>query len=402
MIIGCISACSAGVSPAPTSTTEIEPASVEPSVAAPTSQATTTVATLSTTTTEPLAPLSGLSLQVEATDFREPIMMLPLPGSDQNLVVERSGTIRALGETAPWLDISERVNSEDGIEPGLLGMAFHPDFAENGRFFLYYYRHGIEQTTLAEFSAVNGVADPASEITLIDIDKPTNRHNGGMLQFGPDGLLYLSVGEGGKASLNAQNPDTLLGKILRVDVDGGVPYSIPPTNPYREGKAPEVIAIGLRNPWRTWIDFETGLFYIADVGQEDWEEVDVVPIDELPGSNFGWLRMEGSSCFQAGCDPVEEGLTLPVIEYSHVEGCSITGGVVYRGDLIPELNGHYLYADWCSGWVRSFTMSGGTASEPIPWLEDVGQVNGFGIDQEGEVYLLTFDGAIKKLVAVRS
>lgn len=351
--------------------------------------------------TVPLSPLRSLAVEVVADDFTEPVLMLPLPGTTDILVVERQGVVRVLRSREPWFDISERVNSEDGIEPGLLGLAFHPDFTENGRFFVYYYRSGREQTTLAEFSTSNGRPDPASEKTLIDIDKPTNRHNGGMLQFGPDGLLYLAVGEGGKASVNSQNPDTHLGKILRIDVDGGDPYSIPADNPFPDGPAPEVVAIGLRNPWRTWIDPEAGLIYIADVGQEDWEEINVVSLETLVGSNFGWLRMEGTSCFQRGCDPVAEGLTLPVSEYPHSEGCSITGGLVYRGRLIPELVGHYFYADWCSGWVRSFRYEQNRAPEAQTWLEDIGQVNSFGFDAEGEMYLLTFDGSVKKVVAVR-
>ncbi len=397
-----LAACSAA--PTPTTVPPPDATSASTLVTAPesTSPTPSTSAPPDTTTTAPLAPLEALALEQVATGLDQPVLMLPMPTDGTSLVVERGGRVMQLGEDEPWMDISERVNSEDGIEPGLLGLAFHPDFAENGRFFVYYYRSDAEQTRLSEFSAPAGVVDPDSEIPLIDIDKPTNRHNGGMLQFGPDGYLYLSVGEGGKASLNAQNPSTLLGKILRIDVDGGDPYGIPDSNPYRNGGgAPEVIAYGLRNPWRTWIDPVEEIMYIADVGQEDWEEVDAVGLEELPGTNFGWLRMEGSSCFQAGCDAVVEGLTLPVVEYSHDEGCSITGGLVYRGMAIPELVGHYFYSDWCFGWTRSFRLEAGQATEQKTWFDSGGQVNGYGHDADGEIYLLTFEGTVEKVVPVR-
>jgi glucose/arabinose dehydrogenase len=397
-----LTACSA----APTQTTVPTPAPTPGStlvtVPESTIPAPSTTAAPVTTTTTPLAPLEALSLEQVASGLDQPVLMLPMPTDGRSVVVERGGRVIRLGEDEPWMDISERVNSEDGIEPGLLGLAFHPDFAENGRFFVYYYRSAAEQTRLSEFAAPDGVVDTGSEIPLIDIDKPTNRHNGGMLQFGPDGYLYLSVGEGGKASLNAQNPSTLLGKILRIDVDGGDPYAIPDSNPYRSGGgAPEVIAYGLRNPWRTWIDPVEEIMYIADVGQEDWEEIDAVGLGELPGTNFGWLRMEGSSCFQAGCDAVTEGLTLPIVEYPHEEGCSITGGLVYRGKAIPELVGHYFYSDWCFGWTRSFRLEAGKATEEKTWFESGGQVNGYGYDAEGEIYLLTFEGTVEKIVPVR-
>ncbi len=365
-----------------------------------TSLPTTTFAPTTTTTAPP--PLVGLDLDVVADGLTEPILLIPLPGSGRLLVMERRGTVVTLEDREVWLDIDERVNSEDGIEPGLLGMAFHPEFESNGRFYVYYYRADAPKTRLSEFQVVDGRPDPATERVLLEIDKPTNRHNGGMLQFGPDGNLYLSVGEGGKASVNAQNPDTLLGKILRIDVDGGDPYGIPAGNPYiGGGGAPEVIAYGLRNPWRTWIDAVTQTMYIADVGQEDTEEIDAVPLSELPGTNFGWLRMEGSQCFQRGCDPVAEGLTLPVVEYPHSEGCSVTGGLVYRGAAIPELAGRYFYSDWCTGFIRSFVYQDGSVSEEKTWLDDAGQVNGFGYDGQGEMYVLTFDGSVKKIVPVR-
>ncbi len=394
---------SCSTAPADTSApTDISPVTTTPPQTTTSSTSPPTTSAPTTTTTEPLPPLEGLDLEVVADDLTEPILLLPLPGTEELLIMERRGTVVTLSDRERWLDIDERVNSEDGIEPGLLGLAFHPDFESNGRFYAYYYRSDAERTRLSEFQVIGGRADPGSERMLLEIDKPTNRHNGGMVQFGPDGYLYLSVGEGGKASVNAQNPATLLGKILRIDVDGGDPYGIPPDNPYVSGGgAPEVIAYGLRNPWRTWIDHETKTIYIADVGQEDVEEVNVVSLDSLPGTNFGWLRMEGSQCFQRGCDPVAEDLTLPVVEYPHSEGCSITGGVVYRGTAIPELTGHYLYADWCTGFIRGFTFADGAVTDETTWIEKAGQVNGFGFDLDGEIYLLTFDGSVKKIVPVR-
>ena len=206
------------------------------------------------------------------------------------------------------------------------------------------------------------MGDPSSEIQLLTFDKPTTRHNGGMLQFGPDGYLWMSLGEGGAASVNSQDPNRLLSSILRLDVDSGEPYGIPEDNPFAGGGgAPEVWAKGLRNPWRFSIDGD--LIYIGDVGHEDFEEIDIVPLDGAP-YNFGWLRMEGTSCFQRGCDAVAEGLTLPVVEYTHAEGCSVTGGFVYRGAAIPELDGHYFYGDWCGEWIRSFRYEGGEVTGP--------------------------------------
>ncbi len=357
-----------------------------------------------TTTTVAREPLQGLDLEAVSEGLDQPIMLVSPPGDDRRFVVERSGSIIILGEDEPFLDIDDRVNSEAGIEPGLLGLAFHPDFAANGRFYVFYYQSDAERTRLAEYrvSEDPNSADRDSEREIIGFDKATNRHNGGMIAFGPDGYLWLSLGEGGQASVNSQNPETLLSSILRLDVDGAGPYAVPPDNPFVDGGgAPEVWAYGLRNPWRFAIDSVEGLVYIADVGHEDWEEVDVVPLDSGGGSNFGWIRMEGSSCFQRGCDPVAESLVLPVLEYGHGEGCSIIGGFVYRGTVIPELAGHYLYSDWCGGWLRSFRYTAGQATDRQEWLAGIGQVNGFGQDAAGELYLLTWDGRVLKIIPKR-
>jgi glucose/arabinose dehydrogenase len=395
---------------APTATTGPTPASVGPesteATTIPADEASVTTAVMSTTApTTTLVPLQGLSLETVTEGLTQPLLLLSPPGDERRFLVERTGVISILTTeeqllTEPFLDLRDRVNS-GGIEQGLLGMAFHPQFADNGRFFVYYYRRGSEETQLSEFSLTGDPnrADPDSERMLLAFAKPTTRHNGGMLIFGSDGYLWLSLGEGGAASVNSQDPFRLLSSILRLDVDGGDPYGIPSDNPYADGDgAPEVWAKGLRNPWRFTID--EGLAYIADVGHEDLEEINVVPTDGAP-YNFGWLRMEGSQCFQRGCDPVAENLTLPVLEYTHDEGCSITGGHVYRGHAIPEIDGHYFYGDWCGQWVRSFLYANGEPTEQQTWFEAAGQINSFGVDSEGELYLLTYEGAVKKIVPIR-
>ncbi|MGH8958702.1 MAG: PQQ-dependent sugar dehydrogenase [Acidimicrobiia bacterium] len=399
MLAACAIAATPGsttAAPAPSTVTAI------PTTATPTTSSAPSTTVAPTTT---LAPLRGLGLETVADGLVQPVLLLSPPGDPRRFVLERTGVISiidAVGVVSadPFLDLSDRVNSS-GIEQGLLGMAFHPDFAVNGRFFVYYYRLGSEQTQLSEFglTADPGHADPASERPLLTFDKPTTRHNGGMLLFGPDRYLWMSLGEGGAASVNSQDPSRLLSAILRIDVDRGDPYGIPADNPYTDGVgAPEVWAKGLRNPWRFTID--EGLLYIADVGHSDYEEIDVVPLSGAP-YNFGWLRMEGTHCFQPGCDPVTENLTLPVLEYTHDEGCSITGGFVYRGTAIPEITGHYFYADWCGEWVRSFRYADGQVLDHEVRFEEAGQINSFGVDSIGELYVLTYEGAVKKIVPLR-
>ena len=387
--------------PLPTTATAV-PTSTPSTTTTP---AATTTTTLAPTTTTTLAPLQGLDLQLVTDGLTQPVLLVSPPNDPRRFVAERTGVVWILDQYGtplekPFLDLRDRINS-GGIEQGFLGVAFHPGFADNGRFFAYYYRQGSEQTQLSEFnvSSDRDAGDPASELGLLTFDKPTTRHNGGMLQFGPDGFLWMSLGEGGAASVNSQDPMRLLSSILRLDVDSGDPYGIPEDNPFvNGGGAPEVWAKGLRNPWRFSIDRD--LIYIGDVGHEDLEEIDIVPIDGAP-YNFGWLRMEGTSCFQRGCDPAAEGLTLPVVEYSHAEGCAVTGGFVYRGAAIPEIEGHYFYGDWCGEWVRSFRYAGGQVGDHQTRFEEAGQINSFGVDSEGELYVLTYEGAVKKVVPLR-
>lgn len=398
---------SAPVAPAASPTTTESTSSTPRPPATPlVTPATTTTTSPVTTTAAPLPPLQGLGFEIIGDEFDQPVYVTSPPGDERLFVVERPGTIRIIDaggrvREKPFLDIRSEVH-DPGIEQGLLGTAFHPDYAANGRFFVYY-TDSNSDTRLVEYRAGTdpSQADPATARQLIFFPQPTDRHNGGMLLFGPDGYLYVSLGEGGKASLHAQNPETLLSAILRIDVDSGDPYGIPPDNPFVDGGgAPEVLVFGLRNPWRFALD--NGLLYIADVGHSDWEEINVVPLDGLP-YNFGWLLMEGNHCFiPADCDLT--GLTLPILEYPHPEGCSITGGFVYRGAAIPELTGHYFYADWCTLFVRSFRYDAGAVTDQRDWSEDlagIGQINSFGLDPAGELLVATWSGLVARIVPLR-
>lgn len=408
LVLVAVAACSPPAEDAASTTTTSTTAVTTTTVATTTTTTapTTTTTTAPTTTTTTLPPLTGLAIETVTDALSQPVLLLSPPDSDRRFVVERGGAVWELdaeGTPAaePYLDLRDRVNP-GGIEQGLLGLAFHPQFADNGRLFAYYY-HGAETTRLVELSADPQAAsvDPSTETVMMTFDKPTVRHNGGMLEFDPAGLLYLSLGEGGAASVHSQNPETHLSSILRLDVDADEPYGIPPDNPFVDGGgAPEVWAFGLRNPWRFAIDPPTGDIYIADVGHERFEEINVIPLSE-GGHNFGWIRMEASACFQSGCDAETENLTLPVHEYTHDDGCSVTGGRVYRGLAIPELEGIYFYSDWCGAWLRTFRWDGVSATDHTEWLTGIGQVNSFGVDSEGELYVLTWEGEVGKIVPVR-
>jgi glucose/arabinose dehydrogenase len=321
------------------------------------------------------------------------------------MVVEADGSLR--GE--PFVDLSSRVLS--GGERGLLGLAFHPDFEENGRLFVHYSRDGDGATIVSELQASSdrATADPAERV-ILTVAQPFANHNGGQLSFGPDGYLYLGLGDGGAGGDpfgNGQDPDVLLGKILRLDVDGSVAggrgYALPPDNPYGpEGSAPgaglpEIWAIGLRNPWRFSFDLRLGDLYIGDVGQSGWEEIDRQPADSTGGENYGWNVMEGRHCYQSGCD--QTGYVKPIAEYPTSIGCAVTGGYVYRGTDQPELQGVYVFADYCSGIVSTLQVDEGTIT-PKEVLESGLNVSSFGEDEEGELYLadLTGGGIYRVLV----
>jgi len=323
------------------------------------------------------------------TGFEAPVLMVTPPDDGRRFVVQQPGRVSVIdgGTTETFFDINELVRYEG--EQGLLGLAFHPDFAENGLFYLDYVNNDGD-TIIASMEANGnvGLVDTLTEI--LRIDQPAGNHNGGMIQFGPDGNLWIGMGDGGGADDqfgNGQRQDTLLATLLRISVGAGIDgYEIPSGN-----LAGEVWAIGLRNPWRWTFDGDD--LWIADVGQNEIEEVDVVDWRE-GNPNFGWSIQEASSCFGGGdCDTM--GLVQPLYEYHHDEGCSITGGFVYHGAAMPELDGHFFFADYCTGWVRSIDKSG-DAREWFPAGTFPGTI-GFGRDEAGEIYVLTNDGSITEL-----
>jgi glucose/arabinose dehydrogenase len=311
--------------------------------------------------------------------------------------VEQAGRILVYQNGAvlpqPFLDIISEVGST-GNEQGLLGLAFHPDYAHNGLFFVNYTgRNG--DTVIARFkvSTDPNLAEVASETALLHVDQPFANHNGGVLVFGPDGYLYAGLGDGGSQgdpSGNGQRTDVLLGKILRLDVNSGNPYAIPSDNPFGN----EVWAYGLRNPWRLSFDRTTHDMYIGDVGQNSWEEIDFLPAGSPGGANFGWNIMEGNHAYE-GDD--QSGLIAPVAEYSHAEGgCSVSGGHVYRGAELPEWQGVYLYGDFCSGIIWGLLHTG-TGWQNQALFDTDFNISSFGLDQAGELYLSDLKGVVYRL-----
>jgi glucose/arabinose dehydrogenase len=322
--------------------------------------------------------------------------------SGRLFVVEQAGVIRIIRDgrllPRPFLDISARVIS--GGEMGLLSVAFHPRFAANGRFFVNYTANGDRlHTVIAEYRVSDDDANVAgrTERVLLTIDQPYRNHNGGLNLFGPDSMLYIGMGDGGSGGdphNNGQRLDTLLGKMLRIDVDGGTPYRVPSDNPFvgRPGARGEIWAYGLRNPWR--FSFDRRRLFLADVGQNAWEEIDLIQ----RGGNYGWRMMEGAHCFGSpnSCD--RSGLILPIAEYGREGGCSVTGGYVYRGSRIRELMGRYLFADYCSGrlWILSEGAAGRWSMNTL--LDSGLRVSSFGEDQDGELYVVDHGGAIYRIV----
>jgi glucose/arabinose dehydrogenase len=364
--------------------------------------------------TPELGPLEQVRLEQIFDGFRQPVHLAAPTGDDRLFVVQRVGVIRILDESRTmlepaFLDLTDQVLA-GGIEQGMLGLDFHPEYAENGRFFVYYTDKGGRRQ-LSEFTVSAddpNVADAASERVIFEYEHPENatdiRHYGGNVAFGPDGYLWVSMGDGADSRAQGQDPNTPFGTVVRIDVDSGDPYGIPPDNPFVDGSGmADVWAYGLRNPWRFAIDPVDRLIYIADVGHADQEEVNVVSIDE-GGYNFGWSDMEGERCFHLSeCDP--DDYTMPALIYTHEEGLSITGGHVYRGEEIPELHGTYFYSDWVQQWIRGFRFVDGEVTEARDWTEDlagpVGSVTSFGLDGHGELYVTTYEGGVYKFTAIR-
>jgi glucose/arabinose dehydrogenase len=322
-------------------------------------------------------------------------------------VVEQAGQVRRLQQTGSavkdtlFIDLHKQVDSGPN-EAGLLGMALDPQFTQNGRVYLSYTRKGTRRdgaslvSVLSRFTSRDAgrTLDAGSEQVLLEVVQPYGNHNGGNVQFGPDGYLYFGLGDGGSGGDpkgNGQNTQTLLGALLRLDVRGDGAYKIPADNPFsgRAGR-PEIYAYGLRNPWRWSFDRQTGDLWLADVGQNQWEEVNLV----TRGGNYGWNLREGAHCYAEDCE--RTGLIEPVAEYSHAEGCSITGGYVYRGKDIPALSGVYLFADYCSGKVWGLFRHGMKYTRRL-LLDSKLNIASFAEDQQGEVYVIDLGGKLLRL-----
>jgi glucose/arabinose dehydrogenase len=354
-------------------------------------------------------PPAGLTLKLVpfvSAGLSAPVFMTQPLDDGRIFVVEQAGRIRVVKngalQTTPFLDISSRVLS--GGERGLLSVAFHPQYATNHFFYVYFTTQPNGDIHIERFTTTANadVADAATAKVIITAPHSTyDNHNGGLVSFGPDGMLYAGLGDGGSGGDplgNGQNFNAILASLIRIDVDHGDPYSIPTNNPFvgQANHRGEVWAKGLRNPWRYAFDKTSGLLYIADVGQNLHEEVDVVPATS-GGLNFGWNITEGLSCYSAaGC--TRTGLTDPIVDYPHTGACSITGGYVYRGTAIQGLQGHYFYSDYCAGFLRSFRYSSGVAADQTDWGITTSAVASFGQDFSGEIYMIS-GNTINKIVA---
>jgi glucose/arabinose dehydrogenase len=366
--------------------------------------------TVTAATPPPPPPPPGTAvpvLQQVASGLHFPTYLTSPPGDGRLFVLEKAGAVRIIKDGAllptPFLDITAKVSSSAG-EQGLLGLAFAPDYATSGRFFVHYNdRANNNRVSLFRVSGNPDQADPASESEVFAFPQPGVAHNGGQLAFGADGMLYISLGDGDDADHGrGQSLADPFASILRIDVSTA-PYTVPPDNPFvaTAGARPEVWSYGFRNPWRFSFDRANGDLYIGDVGEGKWEELDYSSAADGPGRgvNYGWDEVEGFHCFKnKDCDP--SAFTPPILEYSHSEGCAVVSGYVYRGSAMPSLQGTYFYADYCAGWVRSLRMVGGSITEQTdrPALAPGGQITSFGEDSSGELYLVTQQGGVYKIV----
>ena len=367
---------------------------------------------------EPLVPPPAVEPGIETvvSGLNYPVYATSPQGDDRLFVVEKGGYIRIVAndklQPGTFLDIHTKVSG--GGEQGLLSLAFSPDYATDGLFYVDYTdTAGDSQIVEYSVSSDPDIADAGSAHTILTVDQPFSNHNGGLIMFDPDGYLLVGLGDGGSGGdpfETGQDNTDLLGSLLRIGVagddfpsDASRNYTIPPDNPYvGKSGADEVWAYGLRNPWRFSIDTETGLLYIGDVGQGAWEEVDVAPSSE-GGRNYGWDNYEGNHCFSDTSGPTNcssTGITFPVYEYSHGEGCSITGGYVYRGDEIPDLKGQYFFADYCMGELHSFHYVNGVRDSDHNWAADfgsLGSVTSFGVDSSNRLYIMNSAGDLMRL-----
>jgi glucose/arabinose dehydrogenase len=401
VIVGCTGG--SGASPALSGGT--------PTPTAPTSPAgTRSVDPLPTQSVAPPFDPAAVSIrfeEVSAIPGRPIGIAAPNDGSGRLFVLEQDGRIWLVRDGTrgdnPFLDLTALVQA--GGERGLLGLAFHPAYPDDPRFFIYYTdRDGNQRVAAGRVSDNPDRADVDTVETLLLMEDFASNHNGGSLAFGPDGYLYVATGDGGGGGDprgSGQSLSSYLGKILRLDIDatGGRPYGIPADNPFRgdNGALPEIWLTGLRNPWRTSFDRATGDFWIGDVGQRHWEEIDVARAGQS-GLNFGWNVTEGFSCFDSGEACAPDGLTPPVTAYSHDAGCAVTGGYVYRGSAVPALAGGYLFADYCSGIVWVIDAAAARVDEPRIVLESGRLISSFGEGEDGELYATDIGGSLLRVI----
>ena len=411
------------VAPSAQATTPAPSATSATAVAAGTTAATTSPATATTasspapTPTPTKPPPSPAQLQAMGFQLEPVVKGLNQPTAVTNdgvtpgrlYILEKGGAIliEQDGKVSgtPFLDITDKVGSA-GSEQGLLGLAFHPDY-KNNRFFFVDYTDRNGNTIIARYTTASdgNTADPNSAKQIMEIDQPYANHNGGQLAFGPDGMLYIGMGDGGSEGDplgNGQKTDTLLGKILRIDVGHGDPYAIPPDNPFANGDGgkPEIWDFGFRNPWRFSFDRQTGDLFIGDVGQAKWEEIDYIAAGSKGGLNFGWKIMEGAHCYSPATNCDQSGLVLPISKFDHGSGCSVIGGYVYRGSQFPQINGVYFYSDYCSGivWAITHDASGAwTTTRVVDSSSTYASYSSFGEDLSGELYVTDLNGALYRL-----